>query len=92
MAKNENNRFQIVLKEKTSGTAVSMILKDRTTGALYLVHENGYAGGITPLIDKSGKPVIDPTVDYANIGAGTGAPVNPVNTETGAKANEETSG
>lgn len=31
---------------------------DKETGVNYLFQVNGYAGGLTPLLDKEGKPVI----------------------------------
>ena len=31
---------------------------DKETGVNYLFHQSGYAGGLTPLLDKDGKPVI----------------------------------
>ena len=31
---------------------------DRETGVNYFFHAAGYAGGLTPLLDKDGKPVI----------------------------------
>lgn len=33
---------------------------DKETGINYLFHFSGYAGGLTPLLDKDGKPVITP--------------------------------
>lgn len=33
---------------------------DRETGVNYLFHASGYAGGLTPLLDRDGKPVITP--------------------------------
>ena len=39
------------------------ILVDKQTGVNYLFRQCGYAGGLTPLLDKDGKPVITP-VDY----------------------------
>ena len=33
---------------------------DTTTGANYLFHASGYAGGLTPLLDREGKPIISP--------------------------------
>ena len=33
---------------------------DRETGVNYLFHQSGYAGGLTPLLDKDGKPVVSP--------------------------------
>lgn len=31
---------------------------DTQTGVNYLAHKDGYSGGLTPLLDKEGKPVI----------------------------------
>lgn len=31
---------------------------DKETGVNYLYHYAGYAGGLTPLLDRDGKPVI----------------------------------
>lgn len=59
MAKKE--RFQTVY---TQGTLdVSQILVDTETGVNYVFHKVGYAGGMTPLLGKDGKPVISPTSD-----------------------------
>ena len=38
---------------------VSVII-DTETGVNYLFVVHGYAGGLTPLLDKNGKPVITP--------------------------------
>ncbi len=37
---------------------VSELWVDRETGVTYLYHQSGYAGGLTPLLDAEGKPVI----------------------------------
>ena len=37
---------------------VTEIWVDRQTGVNYLFHASGYAGGLTPLLDREGKPVI----------------------------------
>lgn len=34
------------------------IFVDRETGVNYLFNKAGYAGGLTPLLDQEGKPVI----------------------------------
>ena len=34
------------------------ILVDKQTGVNYLYHQSGYGGGLCPLLDKDGKPVI----------------------------------
>ncbi len=36
------------------------ILVDTETGVNYLFHADGHAGGLTVLVDKTGKPVITP--------------------------------
>ena len=36
------------------------ILVDKETGVNYLYRQSGYSGGLTPLLDKEGKPVISP--------------------------------
>lgn len=33
---------------------------DKETGVNYIFHQSGYAGGMTVLLDKDGKPVITP--------------------------------
>ncbi len=38
------------------------ILVDTETGVHYLYTNNGYAGGLTVLLDEQGKPVIDKNV------------------------------
>ena len=52
-------RFEIVFDESSSfGTAGMKILRDKETGVQYLFFQNGYAGGMTVLLDKDGKPAI----------------------------------
>ena len=36
---------------------------DRQTGVNYLFHAAGYAGGLTVLVDREGKPIITPIRD-----------------------------
>ena len=33
---------------------------DIKTGVNYLFHQSGYAGGLTPLLDRDGKPIVTP--------------------------------
>ena len=35
---------------------------DTETGVNYIFRQSGYAGGLTPLLDRDGKPVITPLV------------------------------
>ena len=39
---------------------VSEIWVDKQTGINYLFHSGGYAGGLTPLLNRDGTPVITP--------------------------------
>ena len=56
MAKDE--RF---IKVYSQGRFTSMeIWIDKETGVNYLYRQSGYSGGLTPLLDKEGKPVITP--------------------------------
>lgn len=60
MAK-DKDRFEKVYSQ---GALTSIqIWVDRETGVNYLFHFSGYAGGLTVLLDRSGKPVISPIVD-----------------------------
>ncbi|MBC1430388.1 hypothetical protein HCA39_11290 [Listeria seeligeri] len=42
---------------------ITEILVDQETGVQYLFRLSGYAGGMTPLLDKDGKPYILQDVD-----------------------------
>ena len=60
MAK-EDDRFQRVYKQ---GIATVMeVWVDRETGVNYLFHMDGYGGGLTPLLDREGKPVVSPILN-----------------------------
>ncbi len=59
MAKNE--RFEKVYSQGT--VTVNEIWVDKETGVNYLFHAGGYAGGLTPLLDREGKPVISPLLN-----------------------------
>lgn len=51
----KNKRF---IKIHTEGLGSTVILVDTKTGVNYLFHSEGYAGGMTVLLDRDGKPVI----------------------------------
>ena len=52
------------VKTYTQGvTNITEIWVDKETGVNYIFHAGGYAGGLTPLLDKDGKPVITPVND-----------------------------
>ncbi len=55
-----NKRFEVVFKEgsQIADDGIKQIIVDKETGINYLVWKSGYAGGITPLLDSEGKPII----------------------------------
>ncbi|MCH5204972.1 MAG: xylan 1,4-beta-xylosidase [Oscillospiraceae bacterium] len=53
-----NERFVKIYSQGV--TNITQIWVDRETGVNYVFHEDGYAGGLTPLLDRDGKPVITP--------------------------------
>jgi hypothetical protein len=56
-----NERFE---KIYTQGKVnVTEIWVDKETGVNYVFHVSGYAGGMTPLLDRDGKPVVSPIVN-----------------------------
>ena len=59
MAK-KDNRFEKVYSQ---GLGAMEIWVDKETGVNYLYHQSGYSGGMTPLLDRDGKPVISPIVN-----------------------------
>mgnify|MGYP001180886834 CR=1 FL=1 len=52
----KDKRFKVIYSQGT--VDVQRILVDRETGVHYLQTSSGYAGGLTPLLDRDGKPVI----------------------------------
>ena len=56
----KDKRFE---KVYTQSMGVMEIWVDKETGINYLFHQSGYAGGMTVLLDKDGKPVITPVLD-----------------------------
>jgi len=55
-----NDRFERVYKQGTISTIEVWV--DRETGVNYVMRNSGYAGGMTVLLDRDGKPVISPVV------------------------------
>ncbi len=54
-----NERFEVQYKEGNSLTSgLKFVLVDKETGVNYLFVQSGYAGGLTPLLDTDGKPVV----------------------------------
>lgn len=52
----KSDRFVKIYSKGTLTT--SEIWLDTETGVNYFYHTSGYGGGLTPLLDKDGKPVV----------------------------------
>ncbi|MDY3274507.1 MAG: DUF6440 family protein [Agathobacter sp.] len=53
-----NDRFEKVYSQGAMN--VTEIWIDKESGVNYLYHASSYSGGLTPLLDREGKPVISP--------------------------------
>ena len=56
----KDDRFIVMYEQGGILNDTVQILVDRKTGVSYLFIHSGHAGGLTPLLDKEGKPVISP--------------------------------
>ncbi|MDE6956926.1 MAG: xylan 1,4-beta-xylosidase [Lachnospiraceae bacterium] len=56
----KDNRFEIVEHEgsQLKDSGLLQVIVDKETGVNYLWIKSGYAGGLTPLLDVDGKPII----------------------------------
>lgn len=55
----KNDRFQIVQEEGNGLTSPQrMVLMDTTTGVQYLFVQSGNAGGLCPLVNRDGGPLM----------------------------------
>ena len=59
MAK-KDERFVKMLDEGSGFSWQRTIWVDRETGVNYLWVASGYAGGLTVLLDRDGKPIVSP--------------------------------
>lgn len=55
---NKDKRFEKIYSQ--GAVDVIEIWVDKETGVNYVFHQSGYAGGMTPLLDRDGKPVVTP--------------------------------
>ena len=60
MAEKKQKRFVRIYNQSSLTDAALTIYVDTQTGVNYLFSSAGYAGGLTPLLDRDGKPVISP--------------------------------
>ena len=54
----KKTRFERVYSQ--GAVNLTEIWVDKETGVNYLYHASGYSGGLSPLLDREGKPVITP--------------------------------
>ena len=54
----DNKRFITVYKEGSELSAQERIIVDKVTGVNYLWIKSGYSGGLTPLLDAAGNPIV----------------------------------
>ena len=57
----KNDRFEKVYSQGTVN--VMEIWVDKETGVNYVFYKSGYAGGMTLLLDRDGKPVVSPILN-----------------------------
>jgi len=62
MAKEKKGKRFIVTQTQGGGlTGPSMqVLVDKETGVNYVYASSGYSGGITPLLNRDGTPIVTP--------------------------------
>lgn len=58
-----NQRFDVIYKEGVMSGC--KIIVDKETGVNYLYSWDGYSGGITPLLNKDGSPIISPNTEQS---------------------------
>ena len=59
MAK-KDNRFEKIYSQGGFANNLMQIWVDKKTGVNYLYSASGYAGGLAPLLNRDGTPVITP--------------------------------
>ena len=58
---NTNERFEKIYSQ--GKLSVMEIWVDKETGVNYVFHQSGYAGGMTPLLDRDGKPIVSTIIN-----------------------------
>ena len=56
----DDKRFIVTYKQGGFIDLEVKILVDKQTGVNYLFVQSGYAGGLTPLLDRNGNPIVSP--------------------------------
>lgn len=59
----KEKRFESIREENVGGLTAATIIRDKETGVEYLFISQGYSGGLTPLLDSTGKPIIKSNIE-----------------------------
>lgn len=61
----DGDRFEAVYEQEDGILSVETkkILVDKVTGVNYLFVKSGYGGGLTPLLDENGKPIVTKNIE-----------------------------
>lgn len=54
----KDKRFIVTVKEGGAFTNLIQVIVDKNTGVNYMYVQSGNSGGLTPLLDRDGKPII----------------------------------
>ena len=54
----KDNRFLQIHKEGSELSVAKIVLLDKETGVQYLFVKSGYGAGLTPLLDRDGRPLL----------------------------------
>ncbi len=60
MAKSKEKRFLVTYSQGGFTAPGVLVLVDKQTGVNYIYAQSGYSGGLTPLLNRDGTPVITP--------------------------------
>ena len=60
MKNNANERFVKAYTQTSFASGTVEVWIDRITGVNYMYIAYGYGGGLTPLLDAEGKPIVTP--------------------------------
>ena len=64
MGKKEK-RFHIMTDQKSDTFGIgTYVIVDKKTGVNYLFAQSGYSGGLTPLLNRDGTPVVTTVTQY----------------------------
>ena len=58
MAKKQDKRFVVTYSQGGFSAPGIKILLDTETGVNYMYAQSGYSGGLTPLLNRDGTPVV----------------------------------